>query len=327
MNPDLLEIFMKRRNFLAAAFALPAFALAGSALAQGQPKEFRIGYQRNGVLLVAKQQRLIEKRLEPLGITVKWVEFSFGPPLLEALNTGNIEFGTTGDAPPIFAQAAKANLLYVAAAPSAGSGSAILVPEVSPIRSLADLKGKRVGFAKASSAHNLTIAALDKAGIAYSEITPVYLAPADAASAFTRGALDAWTIWDPYYAIAERQKGTRVLETANNITPQNSYFLANRAFTESHPQIISAVNDELARATDWADKHRAESATLFAEATGIDPDVQKKTVERQVFAYTPVTDKVVEDQQAVADRFHRLGLIPKPITIRDIVWKWVPGSS
>ena len=160
-----------RRVALASALALGALALSGAAPApQSAPplQELRIGYQKNGLLLIAKQQGRLEQRFKPLGITVKWVEFSFGPPLLEALNVGSIDYGTTGDAPPIFAQAAKADLLYVAAQEAAGSGAAILVPPNSPIQTLEDLKGKKIGFAKASSAHNLTIAAVEKAGIDYS---------------------------------------------------------------------------------------------------------------------------------------------------------------
>ena len=174
----------KRRHVIA---ALPATLLAAPAvLAQpaAKARELRFGFQRSGTLLVAKQQRVLEKRLNPLGVEVKWVEFSFGPPLLEALNVGSIDYGTTGDAPPIFAQAARAKLLYVAAAEAAGSGAAILVPPGSKLQTLADLRGKRIGFARASSAHNLTIAALEKAGIDWKEITPIQLAPADARAAF-----------------------------------------------------------------------------------------------------------------------------------------------
>jgi NitT/TauT family transport system substrate-binding protein/sulfonate transport system substrate-binding protein len=175
---------IKRRYILA---ALPGALLAAPALAQStgsKARELRFGYQRNGTLLIAKQQGVLEARLKPLGVEVKWSEFSFGPPLLEALNVGSVDYGTTGDAPPIFAQAARANLLYVAAVEAAGSGSAILVPPGSTLQTLADLRGKRIGFARASSAHNLTIAALEKAGIAWNEITPVQLPPADARAAF-----------------------------------------------------------------------------------------------------------------------------------------------
>ena len=156
----------------------------------------RIGYQRNGILVVAKQQGVIEERLKRFGHTVRWVEFSFGPPLLEALSLDGIDFGQTGDAPPIFAQAAGGNLVYAATQEAGNSGLGILLPKGSQIGALAELKGKRVAFAKGSSAHNFTVAALEKAGLTYADIEPVTLAPADAAAAFARGSIDAWTIWE-----------------------------------------------------------------------------------------------------------------------------------
>lgn len=321
---------IKRRHLLA---ALPGAVLAAPALAQstGQPtagkaRELRFGYQRSGTLLIAKQQGLLEKRLNPLGVEVKWVEFSFGPPLLEALNVGSVDFGTTGDSPPIFAQAAKANLLYVAAVEAAGSGAAILVPPGSTLQTLADLKGKRVGFARASSAHNLTIAAVEKAGLSWSDITPVQLPPADARAAFERGALDAWTIWDPYFALAENKSGVRILASARGIAKQNAFFLANGDYTRRNPEIVSAVNEELAKVALWAESHRDEVARVLAEATGIELAAWQRAVQRTDYRVAPVTDSVLEEQQRVADRFHKLGLIPNKIAVRDIVWKWEARS-
>jgi len=320
---------LKRRHVIAAlpatVLSVPAFAQADKAVPRA-PRELRIGYQRNGSLLLAKQQGLLERRFDPLGVSVKWVEFSFGPPLLEALNVGSIDYGTTGDSPPIFAQAAKANLLYVASAEEAGSSSAILVPPGSSLQTLADLRGKRVGFARASSAHNLTVAALEKAGIAWSDITPVQLAPADARVAFERGALDAWTIWDPYFAVAETRPGVRILAPSSDITPQNSFFLANATYTRQNPDIVSATNEELAKIAVWADGHRAEVAKANAEATGIDLAVWQRAVQRSQYRVVPLGDRVIAQQQAVADRFHRLGLIPGGVAVRDIVWKWEARS-
>jgi sulfonate transport system substrate-binding protein len=317
---------LSKRQFLAAALSTGASALAGRAAAADNPKEIRIGYQKSGVLLITKQQELLEKRFGPLGITVKWVEFSFGPPLLEALNTGSIDYGATGDAPPIFAQAAKANLFYVAAQPGRGDTQAIVVPKDSPIQRLEDLKGRKVGFAKASSAHNLTIAALDSVGIAYADITPLYLPPADAAAAFSRGALDAWTIWDPYLAIAEITKGARRLPISEIAAAQNTFFLANREFTTRYPTVVAGINTELARATAWAKDNRDAAARLYAAATGVDLVAMQKTVGRTEYVFTPVSEKVLGEQQRVADRFHRLGLIPQPIKVKDIVWTWDPNS-
>jgi sulfonate transport system substrate-binding protein len=316
---------LKRRHLLAAA---PVVALAAPALAQSLPKpagkarELRFGYQRSGTLLISKQQKVLEKRLQPLGVEVKWVEFSFGPPLLEAMNVGSIDYGTVGDTPPIFAQAAKANLVYVAAVEGAGSGSAILVPPGSTLQTLADLKGKRVGFARASSAHNLTIAALEKAGLAWSDITPVQLPPADARTAFESGAIDAWTIWDPYFAVAEKRPGVRILATARGIAKQNAFFLGNGTYTRTNPEIVAAVNEELARVAAWAEVNRDSVAQVLAEATGIELPAWQRAVQRTDYRVAPLDDRVIGEQQQVADRFHRLGLIPNKIAVRDIVWKW-----
>jgi aliphatic sulfonates family ABC transporter substrate-binding protein len=305
--------------------ALPGAFLAAPAIAQSPAKparELRLGYQRSGTLLIAKQQGILEKRLKPLGVDVKWVEFSFGPPLLEALNVGSIDYGTTGDAPPIFAQAAKARLLYVAAVEGAGSGSAILVPPGSTLQTLADLKGKRVGFARASSAHNLTIAAVEKAGLAWGDIKPVQLAPADARTAFESGALDAWTIWDPYFALAENRPGVRILASARGIAKQNAFFLGNSDYTRAHPDIVSATNEELAKLALWAEDNRDAVARVSSEATGIELAAWQRAVQRTDYRVAPLDESVLEEQQRVADRFHKLGLIPNRIAVRDIVWKW-----
>ena len=155
-------------------------------------------------------------------IKVVWTEFPSGPPLLEALNVGAIDFGNTGEAPPIFAQAAGAPILYVAYEPPAPKGEAILVPKDSKITSVADLKGKKVALNKGSNVHYLLVKALEKAGVKYSEIEPVFLAPADARAAFERGAVDAWVIWDPFQAAAEAATGARTLADGTGIVVELS---------------------------------------------------------------------------------------------------------
>ena len=316
-----------RRTLIAgAAIALlVSMAVASSPVAAQQPKEVRIGFQRAGIFPAVKQRRTVEDALKPRGIEVKWVEFAFGPPLLEALNTGNIDFGYTGDAPPIFAQAARANLLYVAALPSAGNNEAIVVPADSPIKTLADLKGKKIGFAKGSGAHNTTVAALEKAGLSYQDVTPVYLAPADGATAFSGGSLDAWTIWDPYLALTEKGK-VRVLVSAGEAHESTAFFLANKDFTGAHPDVVALLNQTFAQESKWADQHRPEIISALHEATNVDLEALTRAVGRSQFLVTPVTDQIVATQQATADRFLKLGLIPKAINVREIVWNWTPAS-
>ncbi|MCJ2111981.1 aliphatic sulfonate ABC transporter substrate-binding protein [Methylobacterium sp. E-025] len=307
-----------RRRLLATALAA-ALPLTRPAVA-AEPGVLRIGYQKNGILVVAKQQGVIEERLAKLGHSVRWIEFSFGPPLLEALSLDGIDFGQTGDAPPIFAQAAKSSLVYAAAQEAGGSGSGILLPKGSTIRSLAELKGKRVAFAKASSAHNLTVAALEKAGLTYADIEPVTLAPADAAAAFSRGSIDAWTIWDPYYAIAEGGDGVRVLATAREIARQNNFFLASRAFAEGRGAVLAEVIDVLGSVARWCGDNRGEVADLLSKGTGVPLAATRRAVDRTDYLIGPMNDRVAAEQQVIADRFHALKLIPKPIRVADAVW-------
>ena len=311
---------MKRRQFLQLSLGTVASAAWSGARAQGSVKEIRIGYQKNGVLVIARQRAALEQHFAPDGIAVKWVEFSSGPPMLEAMNVGSVDFGAVGDSPPVFAQAAGAAIVYAAGQPIT-NGQGILVPAQSGIRGIGDLKGKRIGFTKGSSAHNIVVQTLEKAGLTYADITPVYLAPPDAGPAFANGSIDAWSIWDPYFAIGETRQGGRILVNAEDITKTNSFFIANRDFAKSHGAVLQQIIDVTAQTAKWAEAHRDEVAKSLSAVTGIPLDIQTVAANRQSFAIGPVTDDIVVTQQGVADRFFKLGLIPKPVVVRDAVWK------
>ena len=313
---------MNRRNFLISASSLLASAPVGSAISAEPLKELRIGYQKIGALLIVKAQKALEQQFEPQGVRVRWVEFAFGPPLLEALGAGAIDYGYTGDAPPIFAQAARAKLLYAAAIPARGYGQAIVVPAASSIKDVSGLAGKKVAVAKASSAHNLLVAALDSVKLPWTAITPIYLAPPDAAAAFVRGAVDAWSIWDPFFAIAELKQKARALSLDRSVTTQNSFFLVNSGFAAKHSEVVAAINGAVATSTTWADRHRGQVAAILAEASGVDLAAEQRSVDRAEFTFGPLNNDVLAQQQEVADRFQKLGLILAPIRVRDIVWPW-----
>jgi sulfonate transport system substrate-binding protein len=311
---------MKRREFLGLSVGGAIAALSSRAEAQTTIKEIRVGYQKTGVLVIARQQAVLEKRFASKQIGIKWIEFTSGPPLLEAMSTGSVDLGAVGDTPPIFAQAANANIVYVAGSPIT-DGQGILVPANSNIRTIADLKGKRVGFTKGTSAHNVVIATLEKAGLTYEDITPAYLTPPDAGPAFANGSIEAWAIWDPYFAIGEKRQNGRILINAAEVAKTNSFYLANRDFANAHVRESREVIDGLAEAARWAEANRAEVASALAAVTGVPLEVQTVAANRASFLIGPVTDEIVTTQQAVADRFYKLGLIPKPIAVRDIVWR------
>ena len=312
---------MQRRDFLRLSVGTAAAAaFATRATAQGAVKEIRIGYQKTGVLVITRQQATLEKHFTPQGIEVKWVEFSSGPPMMEAMNVGSIDYGAVGDSPPVFAQAAGAAIVYAAGQPIT-NGQGILVPKDSPIHAIADLKGKRVGFTKGSSAHNVVVQTLEKAGLTYSDITPVYLTPPDAGPAFANGSIDAWAIWDPYFAIGETKQNGRILINAREVTKTNSFYIANRDFAGKHGAILQQIVDVTTATGQWAEQHRDEVAKSLAAVTSVPLDIQTVAANRSNYVIGPVTDDIVATQQGVADRFYKLGLIPKPVVIRDIVWR------
>ena len=222
-----------------------------------------IGFQKYGVLPILKERGTLETSLKEQGVNVKWVEFQAGPQLLEGLNVGSVSFGEAGEAPPIFAQAANSNLVYVANQPEAPKAEALIVQKDSKIQSVQDLKGKRVALNKGSNVHYLLLKVLEANNLKLSDIEVVYLPPSDARAAFERGAVDAWVIWDPFFAAAEHQIGARVIATGENIVSNHQFYLADRKFAEANPKIIEAVVNELNLTTEWVSAHQDEAAKLL----------------------------------------------------------------
>ncbi len=319
---------MNRSRFLRLGLALAASLLvqaaspaaAQSAKSADAAKVLRIGFQKGSVnLSVLKQRGALEKRFKDYAVS--WIEFPAGPQLLEALSVGGVDFGAVGDTPPIFAQAAGKDLVYVGAEPPKPDSSAILVPKASKLRSLADLRGKRIAFQKGSSAHFLTVRALEKAGLAYTEIEPAHLAPAEARAAFERGSVDAWAIWDPYYAAAEGQGGTRVLTTGRGLVGNNTFYLASRAFAEASPALIGLLFEELNINEAFLHQRRNEAVALYSSFSGLDAVTVNSVLDRRPRGTIGrISQALVEDQQRVADAFLRLGLIPRSIKVAEIVW-------
>jgi aliphatic sulfonates family ABC transporter substrate-binding protein len=295
----------------------------GRPLAARAAGRVRIGYQKNGALVIVRQQKL----LDPLGVAVDWVEFPSGPPMLEAMNAGAVDFGATGDTPPIFAQAAGAALLYVGAQPTAGDSEAILVHIDSPIHSVAGLRGKRVAFTKGSSAHYMTVKVLASAGLTLADIQPVYLQPPDAGAAFRAGAVDAWSIWDPFYAIAQLEPTTRVLTTGVGIAPSNSFFLAASSFVKGQPASLVTLLQAINQAAAWAGAHPDDLAQVMAQVTGVPLPAQRIAAPRGVYAVQPLDEAIVAQEQGIADLFSTLRIIPAKIDVRGAVWRPTPQQA
>jgi sulfonate transport system substrate-binding protein len=313
----------RRRTFIAAAL----LALA-PVLSQAQNTTLRIGFQKSASLLtLQKSQGTLEKRLAPLGVAVKWVEFPAGPQLLEGLNVGSVDVGFVGEAPPILAQAAGAKFVYIGHDPAAPEAEAIVVPQGSAIRSVADLKGRKVALNKGSNVHFLLVKALERHGLSYADIQPVFLPPADARAAFERGAVDAWAIWDPFLAAVEKQSHARIVLDGRGVVNNFAYYLGERGFVEKHPQVIQAFFDDTQVQAQWLKANLKAAAQLIAPLQGLEPEVVERSLTRYQFGMRPLTAAVAAEQKKIADAFHGLGLIPKPIRIADALPGSVAGAA
>lgn len=303
----------------AGAAALGHWPLAASAQTQGSAKELRIGFQKSASLLtLQKAQGTLEKKLGTLGVAVKWVEFPAGPQLLEGLNVGSVDVGYVGEAPPIFAQAAGADFVYIGNDPASPTAEAIVVAKDSPIRTVADLKGRKIALNRGSNVHYLLVKALEKHGLQYADVQPVFLPPADARAAFERGSVDAWAIWDPFLAAIELQTGARVIVDGRDGVAHNyAYYLAARRYTEQQPQVIAALFEDTVEQGKRIKADIKGSAAAIAPLQGLSPEVVERALTRYQYGVAPLTPAIAAEQQKIADAFHALKLIPKPIRIAD----------
>lgn len=285
-------------------------------------KQLRIGFQKSSInFAITKQQKLLEQEFPNAKVT--WNEFPAGPQILEALAVGSIDVGVTGDAPPVYAQAAGKPLYYIAYETAKPLASAILIPKGSSLKQLTDLKGKRIALQKGSSAHFLLVQAVRKAGLKWSDIQPIWLTPADARAAFQKGAVDAWAIWDPYYASTELEDQAKVLATGKNLSPNYTFYLAAPNFVQQHPQAVTGLLKQINQADRWAQQHQSETASLIGKSTGLKPAVSSLFVQRRPRPSTaaPLNAKVIAEQQQLADIFTQQGIIPNSIRIRQAVWQ------
>jgi sulfonate transport system substrate-binding protein len=313
---DMTTSFTRR----AALGALASLA-GGTAFAQGAaPSTIRIGYQKSSTLtVVLKAQGTLERQLAPLGVKISWHEFTSGLPLLEALNLDNLDFSAdVADTVPVFAQAAGAKLSFVAQEAPSPAAQAIVVRADSPLQSVADLKGKKIGFAKAAGVHYLLIAALDKAGLSFKEIEPAYLTPADGRAAFERGAIDAWVVWDPFLSAAQRQSKLRVLADGTGIASYQRYYLAGTPFANARPDVLRVLYGELHKAGLWVKQKPAEAAALLAPVWGLDVATIEQANARRSYAVRPVVVGGLAEQQRIADAFFAEKLLPKKLNALDV---------
>lgn len=304
----------RRRLLQAGAATLGAPALAAFAQA---PRELRIGHQK-GFLSLLKGRGTLEKRLAPLGVSLKWTEFTAGPVQLEALNVGAIDFGDVGEAPPIFAQAAGAPLAYVAATVQRPRTEGVLLPKDSTIRGVADLKGRKVALNKGSNVHYFLVKLLEQHGLRYGDVQVVFLPPADARAAFEKGSIDAWVIWDPFFAAAQKTLDARLLADATGVVGNRAYYFSSLQYADRNADVLRIAIEEINKIDIWAKVNRDLLAAELAPLFGLPRAVVDLSTSRSEYGTGPVTPAILGEQQKIADTFFDLKLIPRRIQVRDV---------
>ncbi|MGN8273612.1 aliphatic sulfonate ABC transporter substrate-binding protein [Pseudomonas sp. SMN5] len=311
-----------RRPTLAGMIAV--LALSFITLPAQARETLRIGYQKSSTLIsLLKTQGKLDKALAAANIDVSWHEFPSGLPLLEALNVGNIDVSAdVADTVPIFAQAAQARLTYFAQEAPSPSAQAIVVHKDSPLRQLADLKGKKVAVTKAAGAHYLLIAALNKAGLKFSDIEPAYLTPADGRAAFENQKVDAWVTWEPFLSGVQRQLPTRTLADGNGLASYKRYYLTSTSYAKAHPEVLRRVYEQLHEAGTWIKNHPRDAAQVLGPLWGnLDVETVEAANAHRSYQVQPVFADQLGEQQKIADAFFAAGLLPKAVNTQDVeIW-------
>lgn len=301
-----------RRSVLSSA--LIASALGASALAQSKGRVLRIGHQK-GWLSILKGRGTLEKELAPLGVSVTWTEFNAGPVQLEALNVGAIDFGDVGEAPPIFAQAAGAPLVYAGVTVPRPKLEAIIVPKGSPIKTVTDLKGKRIAYNKGSNVQYFLVKLLEKNGLKYTDVQHVHLPPPDARAAFEKGAIDAWIIWDPFLASAQKTLDAQLLADASGVVNNRGYYFTSRDFATKNVDVLKIAIKQINDIDTWASKNKVAAAKELSQVLGLDTSITELYLGRSGYGTTAVNSAILNEQQSIADTFFELKLIPKKLNL------------
>ncbi|MGE9552108.1 aliphatic sulfonate ABC transporter substrate-binding protein [Erwinia amylovora] len=304
----------------------PRRSLAGphsrtSLMEANNERELRVGYQKFGNLGILKARQSLEAQFSSRGVSVLWSEFPAGPQLLHALNNGEIDFGTTGEVPPLFAQASNQPLLYVAWEPAAPKSVALMVARDSPIQTLADLRGKRIAVNKGSNVHYLLLQILDEAALTLDDVRVVYAPPKYPLTPSDHHAVDAWMMWDPLLSDAEESGQLRAIANGVERVNNHQFYLAHRDFASRSADLLHALMSALEQTGRYIDSNREEAAVLLSSELGLATASLSRALARRSHQTQRMDLHIIRQQQAIADRFYALGLLPRAIKVGDAVWR------
>ncbi|MGO2439732.1 MAG: aliphatic sulfonate ABC transporter substrate-binding protein [Serratia proteamaculans] len=321
ISRNTLRTHLGHLGLIKARRSVTSSVLKSAQSAGRSERELRIGYQKFGNLGILKARQSLEARFAEGGVSVLWSEFPAGPQLLHALTNREIDFGTTGEVPPLFAQAGNSPLLYVAWEPAAPQSVALLVAQDSPIQTIADLRGKRIAVNKGSNVHYLLLQILDEAGLTLEDVRVVYAPPKYPLTPSDHHAVDAWMMWDPLQSDAEQNAQLRVIANGVGRVNNHQFYLTHRDFAGHSPDLLHGLMSALEQTGHYIDAHRDQAAVLLSAELGLAISSLTHALARRSHQPRRMDLTIIRQQQAIADRFYALGLLPRAIKVREAVWQ------
>jgi sulfonate transport system substrate-binding protein len=289
----------------------------------------RIGLQDFSVLPVLKATRALEEAFAMHGADVEWVTCSTGMQVVDGLAAGALDLGAVGESPPVFAQAALSPVVYVAGEPPAPEEEAIVVHEQSPVRAVAELRGKTILVTRGANVIYFVVRALEDSGLELGDVELRSLPPGEAREIFIRRQVEAWATWNPMLAEACRTVGCRVLRDARGLASNRTFYVGRRTFVDGHPNLVEAFLGQAAAVGRWANESRGAAVRALAMSVELPLEVVDASFARTPFDTRPIDDESVASQQRIADTFHRLNFIARRVRVRDAVWTppWIERRS
>lgn len=281
-----------------------------------------IGYQKGNTLHILKESGILDKAAKEKGLKVNWKLFTHGNTLMEGIYAGAIDFGHAADGPGIFAQASNKPFYYVGADYPNPEGVGIVVLKNSGIKTLKDLKGKKIAALKGGNHHYAAVLALESVGLTADDVEWVFVEDAAQGRAlYETGQVDALSSYDPFFASAEVETDSITLTNGDiDGYPNRTFYFASEKLAENQPEIVEFILENIDKADKWANENKDEVVKIMSEALGIDEKVISKQIERRTFGASEITDEILEAQQKQADKYAELGLIPKKVDVKEKVW-------
>lgn len=314
---------LSRRRFLGRATGAALAPLLG-----GFPAAFAAADKLAGTRLRVAQYKGGDKPLlTAAGVAdtpyaIDWAEFASGNLMVEAMNGGSLDLAYGSEIPPLFGYLADARIRVVAVIKGDVNEQTVLVPKDSPIRSIAELKGKRVGYVRATTTQYYLTKMLAEAGLGFGDIQAINLSVPDGAAAFRTGQLDAWAIYGYSVPLAQTSVGARVLKRANGYLSGNYLFFASPEAI-ADPLRRAAIGDyfvRLQKAFAWRQANPERFAAVVAPEMGVPTDAVLTLLrnESQPRRLVAVDDDAIRSQQDVADVFLKAGVINRQVDVRPL---------